>query len=590
MKKAVKSLLSLTLALIISLVSADTAFAAFIFYPDYHLAEPENHNSTTASVESLESVIDTEAFVDYLIEQLKEVDCTNTISGQSKLFGYIDISQFAIPYSSEMWSLLSSFIWYNSPELFRIYSMGYSTSSGKISKIVFAEYYSKENYAVMLEEMYDSAETLLDGIKGNEALTDVEKALLLHDRLALLCEYDYDSLLSGSVPQTSYNAYGVLVLNDAVCKGYALAYDFLLEQVGIKAEYCSSDDLNHAWNIVYINDIPYHVDVTWDDPVWDISGRVTHNNFLRSTSGLIETGHIGSGETTVDYNSTPTDTTYDEYFWQDYETAFQLLNNEIYCFNSTTKNIELLKSIDESEIEAIKNLPYTWYMSETQIFGGSYSKLLCDGKHLYYNTPDTVMKYNPATQTEEEVFKPDLTVYSDYFLIYGLNIKNEKIICEIYSSPNFNSSVKSKYTQECELYKLIFPADENSVIDTENNVIFSEASVCQDIESICKTAEDVTCTIEASVSFGDIQYLGTGSVISLYRNDEKVAEYTIIINGDLDGDSVSDTLDIALAEMSMTGSRNPSATECYAANGSNKESIDISSLQYVVNTAISDAV
>ena len=586
MKKAVKSSLTLIVAFIMSLVSANTSFAAFIFQPDYHLAEPTNYNAASVSGMSLEDVLDTEAFVDYLIEQLKVVDCTHIIQGSSKLFGYIDISQFEIPYSDEMWSTLSSFIWYNSPELFRIYSMGYSTSSGKFSFIAFAEYYTKEDYAVMLEEMYSSADRLLNGIKGNENLDDVEKALLLHDRLALLCEYDYDNYLAGTIPESSYNAYGVLVINDAVCKGYALAYDYLLEQVGIDSDYCASDDINHAWNIVYINNIPYHVDVTWDDPTWDMSGRVLHKNFLRSTNGIIETGHKKSGKTTIDYTSTPTDTTYDEYFWQDIDTSFQLLNDKIYYLNTTDKTINVLNSINGSDSETIKNLPFKWKPSADSSYSVSFSKLLCDGKFLYYNTPDTVMRYDPETQTEEVIFKPDLTLYGNYYWIYGLNLKNDKISCEIYSSPNFNSSVKAKFTQTCELYKEIYVADENSVIDKENSIIFSRNDACQNIEEICKTAKDITYNVEPSSSFGEYNFLGTGTVVTLYKNEEKIAEYTIVIDGDLDGDSVCDALDIALTEMSMNKNRTPSEIECYAANGMAINEINIDSFQYVVNTAL----
>ena len=586
MKKAVKSLLTLVVAFIISLVSANTSFAAFIFYPDYHLEEPNNYDTASVSSTSLEGVLDTEAFVDYLIEQLKVIDCTRTIQGSSNLFGYIDVSQFKIPYSSEMWSALSSLIWYNSPELFRIYSMGYSTSSGNFSIIAFSENYTKEEYIVMLEEMYSSAEKLLTNIKGNENLTDIEKALLLHDRLALLCEYDYDSYLAGNIPESSYNAYGVLVLNDAVCKGYALAYDYLLEQVGIESDYCASDDINHAWNIVYINNIPYHVDVTWDDPTWDMSGRVLHKNFLRSTNGIIKTGHIKSGKTTIDYTATPTDTTYDNYFWQTSQTAFQVLDDNIYYFDTTNKNIYLLNSIDGSDAEIIKNLPTNWSSSANSFYSTSFSKLLCDGKFLYYNTPDTVMRFDPETQTEQVIFKPDLAMYGDYYWIYGLNLMNDKIICEIYSSPNFNSSVKANYTQTGELYPTILAIDENSVIDKENNVIFSENTICQNIEEICKTAEDITYNVEPSSSFGEHKYFGTGSVVTLYKDEEKIGEYTIVINGDLDGDSVCDALDSALAEMSMNKNKIPSAIECYAANGMPMDEININSFQYVVNTAL----
>ena len=56
----------------------------------------------------------------------------------------------------------------------------------------------------------------------------------------------------------------------------------------------------------------YHVDVTWDDPVPDKPGRVSHENFLRSDDGIRSTGHYGW---TSDY--TCTSTKYDKYLWKD---------------------------------------------------------------------------------------------------------------------------------------------------------------------------------------------------------------------------------------------------------------------------------
>jgi hypothetical protein len=196
------------------------------------------------------------------------------------------------------------------------------------------------------------------------------------------------------------------------------------------------------------------------------------------------------------------------------------------------------------------------------------------------------MKFDPVTQTEQVIFKPDLTIYGNYYWIYGLNLKNDQIICEIYSSPNFNSSVKKTFTQIGELYPTIFAKDEDSVIDKENNIVFSKNTVCQNIEKLCQTAEDITYNVEPSNSFGEHTYLGTGTVITLYKNEEKIAEYTIVIDGDLDGDSVCDTLDIALTEMSMNKNRTPSEIECYAANGMAIDEINIDSFQYVVNTAL----
>lgn len=64
------------------------------------------------------------------------------------------------------------------------------------------------------------------------------------------------------------NIYGALVQRKTVCHGYALAYLYLLQKVGIQATVVTGDCHSgepHAWNIVKMEGNYYHVDVTWGD-------------------------------------------------------------------------------------------------------------------------------------------------------------------------------------------------------------------------------------------------------------------------------------------------------------------------------------
>ena len=76
----------------------------------------------------------------------------------------------------------------------------------------------------------------------------------------------------------AHTAYGCLVAdssgnpNYAVCDGYTLAMEYLLQQCGIEAAFIGgmagssqADAGGHAWNIVKIENIWYEVDATWDD-------------------------------------------------------------------------------------------------------------------------------------------------------------------------------------------------------------------------------------------------------------------------------------------------------------------------------------
>lgn len=120
-----------------------------------------------------------------------------------------------------------------------------------------------------------------------DGMSDYEIAKALHDYLALNNEYDM-RYYSGSMPYVSYTAYGALVNRTSVCAGYALAYERLMDQVGIPCEYVTGMTTNgyHAWNIIQIDGEWYHVDVTWDDPTPDREGYVRYKYFLKSDKAM----------------------------------------------------------------------------------------------------------------------------------------------------------------------------------------------------------------------------------------------------------------------------------------------------------------
>ena len=116
----------------------------------------------------------------------------------------------------------------------------------------------------------------------DEKMSELEKAIALHDYLAANCGYDYENYLNNSIPVQSYSAYGALVNRLAVCQGYALAYKLLCNKVGIECFMVTSDKMNHAWNLIRLGESYYQVDVTWDDPVWDSLGLARHVNMFVS--------------------------------------------------------------------------------------------------------------------------------------------------------------------------------------------------------------------------------------------------------------------------------------------------------------------
>ena len=74
-----------------------------------------------------------------------------------------------------------------------------------------------------------------------------------------------------SISPDSHNAYGALVHNLAVCDGFSSAFSLLAKGLGFESmlvsgnsAYRSASFVEHAWNIIKVQDRYYHLDVTWD--------------------------------------------------------------------------------------------------------------------------------------------------------------------------------------------------------------------------------------------------------------------------------------------------------------------------------------
>lgn len=123
----------------------------------------------------------------------------------------------------------------------------------------------------MREEIALSEKYFLDGIRFS--MTPYEKALRLYENLPRLITYDHDATTGERKEQRKKKLddcstiYGALVLQKAVCGGYAKAYQYLLNKIGITSIVLNGDTKRgrHSWNLVQLDNDWFHVDVTWGD-------------------------------------------------------------------------------------------------------------------------------------------------------------------------------------------------------------------------------------------------------------------------------------------------------------------------------------
>lgn len=115
---------------------------------------------------------------------------------------------------------------------------------------------TKEELDKASPDFYNTANNILTDLAN---LGPYDKEIRLHDML--IREIDYDQ--SADMNQSAYSA---LVEKKSVCAGYARAYQYLMQRMGIPCYYCTGyAGQDHAWNIVALDDGYYNVDVTWDD-------------------------------------------------------------------------------------------------------------------------------------------------------------------------------------------------------------------------------------------------------------------------------------------------------------------------------------
>lgn len=116
---------------------------------------------------------------------------------------------------------------------------------------------TKEELSTASTEFFNITNNLLTQVENLG--TPYEKERRLHDILIGRIEYEKGA-------DKNQSAYSALVEGKSVCAGYARAYQYLLQRLGIPCYYCTGfAGTDHAWNIVAMDDGYYNVDLTWDD-------------------------------------------------------------------------------------------------------------------------------------------------------------------------------------------------------------------------------------------------------------------------------------------------------------------------------------
>ncbi len=156
---------------------------------------------------------------------------------------------------------------HDNPNIFYVEQLHFSGFLFGKTKTVFPKYrFGREKANQSLAAVLQKGEQILHPLRN---ASEIEKAKAVHDYFCKNVVYKNDS------KKSSYECVGPLVFEKGVCEGISKAVKILFDLLGMKSlvlhGHSLQEQLNHvagdtlhAWNMVEIDGIYYHLDVTFD--------------------------------------------------------------------------------------------------------------------------------------------------------------------------------------------------------------------------------------------------------------------------------------------------------------------------------------
>jgi hypothetical protein len=153
---------------------------------------------------------------------------------------------------------------------YKTYRYEYNGYDGDVTieyNVVYLTTYDEE------QKVTEEVDNIIAAIIVQE-MDDGQMVKVIHDWIVSNLEYDTSGI--------NYSTYAALFEGKAVCQGYSLLAYKMFQKAGIQARIVTSEEMDHAWNMVKLCKTWYHIDATWDDPVPDRPGIVSNNFYMKS--------------------------------------------------------------------------------------------------------------------------------------------------------------------------------------------------------------------------------------------------------------------------------------------------------------------
>ncbi|MCX7746652.1 MAG: stalk domain-containing protein [Clostridia bacterium] len=257
-----------------------------------------------------------------------------------------------------------------------------------------------KKYDDMLSKAREIVKTVI-----KPGMTDLEKEMAFHDYIVNHTKYDTENYEKDTIPNAAHAPEGVLLNGSAVCDGYARTMQILCNMAGLECLLVIGEGYGkkgweaHAWNMIKMNGIYYHLDPTFNDPTQNERNVLSHFYFNVSDKQMASSHKWNK----KDYPPCSNDS-------QDFNRTISLSKSMVFINND-------LISVEENHL---RKVDFTNFESQ-KMLEGSIKNLATDGVFLYY--------INESEGKKLYKMKPDGTQKSvicdepvDLFEIYGGNL------------------------------------------------------------------------------------------------------------------------------------------------------------------------
>ena len=254
----------------------------------------------------------------------------------------------------------------------------------------------------------------------DSSMTDIQKLLLLHDRMILdiECVDEDDVDIYDTVTENDYTIYGAFVSKKGVCEAYAKAFKYCVDLLGIENEVVPYSTTNRCmWNQVKTGGKWYNVDVRSDDYYSSgLFSNVDHRCFLFSDTAALDKGY-NEGYLTKG----ATDTTYDSNaFWKN-SISSVFMAGDVFVYTHK-RGMICTYDFTTGASTTLVTLNERWKIPNTN--GGGYPnyfvRAIYYNGYIYYNMPKAICTIRPDGTGKSIIY----TYSVDDRQIFGLGYNN----------------------------------------------------------------------------------------------------------------------------------------------------------------------